>query len=144
MFASTVLIDGISRLLCVTPDYWTNYNNYGVEYNPIGVWGLEHGPFAFAAVVLLWALVFGFLIWKLPNKIGFIIALVLWLGHMMGSSGQIYWLLYSNLYTNWGFLIIYPLVIYIIVMTTLFALTALGFLGFKITPGKGIKRKKAS
>ena len=138
-----VIADTIFTLSYANPGYWTNYNDYGTELNPIAAWALHHGPLVYLAHVALWMAMIGFLVLKLPRKLGFVIGVIFWLAHLTAVSGMLSWWIYIHYFSDWNFTIVVDIMnIYSITLTILLVLTWVKYWGLKLTREKPSRTKQ--
>jgi hypothetical protein len=80
------LLDAGMTLHGQSAPYWQGDYSSPQELNPVGAWLLRRHPFAFATVVLCWAVCFSAVILRLPPRPAFWFAAVVTLGHVAGVT----------------------------------------------------------
>lgn len=147
LVAVLATIDAVCTLVNAKPEYWSNYSDYGVEYNPLGAWALHQGPIIYLLFVALWIFVIFLLLKYLPHKIGVWIGAAFWLGHSIGGLGtQGTYVVYSQFHIGTEddlTPLILTMMLITVVSTSLFVYGFLKFLGYDIVAHKVVTKKSS-
>lgn len=139
--------DAICTLLNANPGYWANYNDYGVEYNPLGAWALHNGPFVYVLFVMVWVFVIFLLLKYLPRKIGALVGVIFWFGHSIAGLGtQGTYVVYSRLHIgneNDATSLTIAMMLLTAVNAILFTYALIKFLGYDLVLNKALAKTKS-